>query len=120
MGAFELQPATSVYVSSAYASDAPGTQVTWADGSTHVVGYDAFGTVQSGVNAVAAGGTVNVAAGTYTEQITISQSLTLAGAGAGQRSSSRRPASTPATSSKSPSAPPSPSPASRSIPPPGP
>ena len=41
------------------------------DGSTHYVGFDAFGTIQAGINAVAAGGTVNVAAGTYTEQLTI-------------------------------------------------
>ena len=46
-----------------------------------VIGYDAFGTIQAGIDAVAAGGTVNIAAGTYTEQLTISQSVTLAGAG---------------------------------------
>ena len=62
---------TSVYVASAYAGDAPGTAVTWTDGSTHSVGFDAFGTIQAGINAVAAGGTVNIASGTYTEQLTI-------------------------------------------------
>lgn len=72
---------TSVYVSSAYAGDAPGTTVAWTDGSSHVVGFDAFGTIQAGINGVAAGGTVNVAAGTYAEQLTISQSLSLIGAG---------------------------------------
>ncbi len=49
----------TVYVSPAYAADAPGTAVTWTDGSTHYVGYDAFGTVDTGVAAVAAGGTVD-------------------------------------------------------------
>ena len=77
-GLFEFVLASSVYVSPAYAGDAPGTMVTWTDGSTHLVGSDAFGTIQAGVNAVAAGGTVNIAAGTYTEQITTGWSLTLA------------------------------------------
>ena len=72
---------TSVYVAPGYASDAPGTAVTWTDGSTHTVGFDAFGTIQAGINAVAANGTVNVASGTYTEQLTIDQSLSLLGAG---------------------------------------
>ncbi len=72
---------TSVYVSPSYASDTPGTPVTWTDGSTHTVGIDAFGTIQSGINAVAAGGTVNVASGTYTEQLTIGKSLSVVGAG---------------------------------------
>ena len=72
---------TSVYVAPGYASDAPGTAVTWTDGSTHYVGFDAFGTIQAGINAVAADGTVNVASGTYTEQLTIDQSLSVVGAG---------------------------------------
>ena len=72
---------TTVYVNTTYASDPLGTAVTWTDGSTHTVGYDAFGTVQAGVTAVASGGTVDVAAGTYSEQVNILQSLTLTGAG---------------------------------------
>ena len=71
-----------MYVNATYASDPLGTAVTWTDGSTHFVGYDAFGTVQGGVTAVASDGTVHIAAGTYTEQVTITQSLTLDGAGA--------------------------------------
>ena len=70
------------YVSASYAGDLPGTLVTWTDGSTHTVGLDAFGTIQAGINAVAADGTVNVASGTYTGQLTIDQSLSLVGAGA--------------------------------------
>ncbi|KPL00846.1 MAG: hypothetical protein AMJ91_02890, partial [candidate division Zixibacteria bacterium SM23_73_3] len=43
--------------------------------------YDAFDKIQNGVEAVAIGGTVNVAAGTYEEQVEINKSLTLLGAG---------------------------------------
>ncbi len=74
---------TTVYVNASYAADPLGTAVTWTDGSTHFVGYDAFGTVQAGVMAVASGGTVDIAAGTYTEVVNIAHSLTLVGAGAG-------------------------------------
>ncbi len=51
-----------------------------ADG--HTWGRDCFATIQNGINAVASGGTVNVASGTYTEQVTITQNMTLLGAGA--------------------------------------
>ena len=40
-------------------------------------------TIQGGVNQVSPSGTVNVAAGTYTENVTIPKALTLAGAGQG-------------------------------------
>ena len=88
IGAFQVQTnvvtaatPTSVHVDGSYAGDALWTPVTLTGGTVIVIGYDAFGTVQAGIDGVAAGGTVNVAAGTYTEQLTISQSLTLAGAG---------------------------------------
>src|SRR6185437_4388600 len=45
-------------------------------------GCDSFATVQGGVTGVAASGTVQVAAGNYPEQVVISKSLTLVGAGA--------------------------------------
>jgi len=54
---------------------------TYVDGNAggHAFGYDAFTTIQSGITAVAASGTVHVAAGTYSEHITIGKSLTLQG-----------------------------------------
>lgn len=47
------------------------------------LGYNAFSTIQAGVDAVAEGGTVHVAAGDYTEQVVISKPLHLLGAQAG-------------------------------------
>jgi hypothetical protein len=47
--------------------------------SGHVFGYNAFGTIQEGINAVASGGTVNVAAGTYTQNVTIDKTVDLLG-----------------------------------------
>jgi hypothetical protein len=72
------QPNT-VYVDDDFASLPNGSD---PPGPGTEIGYDAFATVQGGVTGVAAGGTVNVAAGNYPEQVTISKSLTLIGAGA--------------------------------------
>ena len=77
-----LATPANVFVNAAWAGDALGTAVTWTDSSTHYVGYDAFGTIQTGIDTVAAGGTVNVAAGTYTETDVIAENLTVNGAGA--------------------------------------
>jgi parallel beta-helix repeat protein len=44
-------------------------------------GYDAFGSIQDALEVVAAGGTVNVAAGTYDEQIVIGKSVGIQGTG---------------------------------------
>lgn len=47
----------------------------------HAWGVDAFASITAGVAAVDAGGTVQVAAGTYVENVTIGKALTLQGAG---------------------------------------
>lgn len=64
-------PPATVWVSTSY----------YAGGANdgHVWGYDAFDAVQDGVDAVAAGGTVNVAAGTYAGNNIIDKSLTIIG-----------------------------------------
>jgi hypothetical protein len=77
----DARPAPAVvYVDDDF-TGASGTDPDGAGPATEI-GYDAFPTVQGGVNGVAAGGTVNVASGNYTEQVIIGKSLTLAGTGA--------------------------------------
>ncbi len=70
-----------VYVDPAWADDTKLSQVI-LDGNMLTIGVNAFVTIQGGVDGVAPGGTVNVLAGTYSEQVTIGQSLSIAGAGA--------------------------------------
>jgi hypothetical protein len=78
---FEITAAPSVpndvYVSAAFtgSGDPDGA------GPASSVGYDAFSTIQAGINAVAAGGTVHVEAGTYAESLTVAKSITLDGGG---------------------------------------
>ncbi len=52
-------------------------------GPAIAIGYDAFPTIQGGVNAVAATGTVNVAGGNYFENVTVNKAATLRGANVG-------------------------------------
>ncbi len=52
-------------------------------GTPAVFGYDAFTTIQEGIDQVADGGTVIVYDGTYVEQLSIAKNLTLDGSGSG-------------------------------------
>ncbi|MBP7354565.1 MAG: ExeM/NucH family extracellular endonuclease, partial [Longilinea sp.] len=61
-----------------------GTEVTPAfpvGSGTHVIGYDAFDTIQEAITAVVAGGTTYVVDGTYTEALYLYKAITLTGAG---------------------------------------
>ena len=83
LGAGNILPAlaqtTTVYVNDDWAGMTVGEDPD-GTGPALVFGTDAFATIQAGVDAVAAGGTVNVAAGTYLEAVTVSKSLVLQGA----------------------------------------
>ena len=68
---------TTVFVDDSYTFPACGT---------HICGYDAFKAVEEGVSAVAAGGTVNVAEGTYypLAKINLSKAITISGPTTGE------------------------------------
>ncbi len=76
----------ATYVDDGYVGLLSGTVVTWpySGGSgTHYIGCDAFPTIQGGIDRVAASGSVNVAAGTYNEDVNINKAVSVLGAGAG-------------------------------------
>ncbi len=75
-----VTPPAVVYVNQAWASLPIGTDPD-GTGPALAIGYDAYATVPQGTRAVAAGGTVNLAAGTYQESVSLLKSMTLQGAG---------------------------------------
>jgi hypothetical protein len=75
---FEQAPST-VYVNASWAGLGAGVDPDGAGPATGI-GYDAFATIQDGLNAVASGGTVYVAAGTYAEHVLVNKPVTLLGA----------------------------------------
>jgi uncharacterized protein (TIGR03118 family) len=76
-----VKPPATVYVNPAFTGPA-GSDPDGAGPAT-AIGYDAFATIQAALNAVAFGGTVNVAAASYAENLSISRSVNLVGAGSG-------------------------------------
>lgn len=70
--------ASPIYVDDGWTGLTPGADPD-GPGPATTFETDSFATIQAGVNAVDAGGTVQVYAGTYTEQISINKNLTLSG-----------------------------------------
>ena len=77
-----------VYVDDDWVS-VPNGQDPDGGGPATEMGYDAFATMQGGVNGVANPGTVIVYAGNYPEAVTVNKSLTINGAKAGQNANTR-------------------------------
>ncbi|TDA67963.1 MAG: tandem-95 repeat protein [Chloroflexi bacterium] len=73
-----VEAASPIYVDDSWVGKTPGAD---PDGDGPAINFstDSFATIQEGVTAVDAGGTVQVYAGTYTEQISINKNLTLTG-----------------------------------------
>ena len=81
---FTVATPSVVYVNTAWSNTGsypPGASVNVGAADPHYIGYDAFATVQAGVNAVASGGSVYVLAGTYIEEVTVPNPMLLHGAG---------------------------------------
>jgi hypothetical protein len=84
MGVEVLAQPAAVYVDTNYRG--LSGQVTFpahGGSGSHTVGYDAFSSVQSGLDHVASSGLVRVAAGTYVEDLAITNPVTLLGPNAG-------------------------------------
>ncbi len=73
-----VEAVSPIYVDDDWVGTTPGAD---PDGDGPAINFstDSFATIQEGVTAVDAGGTVQVYAGTYTEQISINKNLTLTG-----------------------------------------
>ena len=76
-------PPVIVYVSAAYGTSCWAVSFPGIAG-TYYVGYNSFNSIQSAVDAVANGGTVQVAAGVYAENVTIAKSVSMLGPNAGK------------------------------------
>jgi len=74
-----------VYVNSSWGTVPAGQDPDGSGGPATQMGYDAFSTIQAGLTAVAAGGTITVSPGTgpYIENLTINKAVSLLGPNAG-------------------------------------
>ena len=78
-----INPPTVVYVDASYGQAGAVTFPNAGGTGNYYIGYNAFATIQAGINAVATNGTVYVAPGTYAENIDIPKGLSLIGPNAG-------------------------------------
>jgi hypothetical protein len=74
-------PPTVVVVDDDFTDQSDVDTYNTAHSTSYVFGYDAFKTIQNGINGVAAGGQVLVESGTYVENIVVNKGVTLTGAG---------------------------------------
>ncbi len=70
---------STILVNAEWKNESTGNTVTY-NGKTYTIGSDAFGSIQTAVDAAQAGAIINVAKGEYAEDVTISKALTLNGA----------------------------------------
>ncbi len=68
-------PVSPLYVDSSWGSSTAGTEVA----TDKIYGYNAFSTIQSAISAANPGDTINIASGTYEEQLNIGKNLTIIG-----------------------------------------
>jgi hypothetical protein len=76
-----------VYVDDDYANNAADDLVNFPDNGgvgTHIIGYDAFATIQGGITAVTNTGTEYVAAGTYNEDVSVNKTVSSYGGFGGE------------------------------------
>jgi PKD repeat protein len=77
LGDLTVLPPSTVWVDDDWSAATDGEIV----GNGYIYGYNAFDTIQGGIDAVASPGTVNVAAGAYTENLSITKnSISVIGA----------------------------------------
>lgn len=83
----EIAEPPVVYVDDDYADNAANDLVNFPDdggAGTHIIGYDAFATIQGGINAVTNTGTEYVAVGTYNEDVSVSKTVSAYGGFGGE------------------------------------
>lgn len=102
---YDFEPLLTVYVDDSWTAVTPGTDPDGPGPATNY-GADSFATIQEGLDAVAPGGTVQVFAGTYTEDLVVDKAVNLIGPNQGidANSGSRVPEAVvhPATSAPDP------------------
>lgn len=87
---FGFTPPAVVYVDDDYAGESLGDLVDFGATTDLVFGIEAFASIQDGVDAVAVAGQVNVAAGTYAENVVVDKAADIRGPNYGVSGSATR------------------------------